>query len=82
MSYWCYERRSNYKARVYVIMKTIFYNPKYDTQSNEEKFLLRRRIRLMNHISKLKKDFKWYPEKLRELQRKLQETEMKLGIKT
>ena len=62
-------------------MKTIFYNPKYDVQSKEEKFLLKRRIRLLDKIHKLDKENKWYQESLRKLRIQLMDTEKKLGIK-
>lgn len=58
-----------------------FYNPKLDTQSNEEKFLLKRRIRLMNKLDALDKTAKHFDQSNRKILRQLKETELKLGIK-
>lgn len=58
-----------------------FYNPRLDVQSSEEKFLLKRRIRLMANIGKLDRDSKWYWKRRVKLIKQLKETENKLGIK-
>ena len=58
-----------------------FYNPKLDNPSNEENFLLKRRIRLMDKLSALKgKTDLISHHKIRVLTRKLDATEKKLGI--
>jgi hypothetical protein len=58
-----------------------FYNHKLDTQTKEERFLLKRRIRLMNKLDALDKTAKHYFQAHRKLSRQLRETEAKLGIK-
>jgi hypothetical protein len=58
-----------------------FYNPKLDTQTTEERFLLKRRIRLMNKLDALDKDDKWYWSKYTKITKQLKQTEEKLGIK-
>lgn len=58
-----------------------FYNPKLDTQTLEERFLLKRRIRLMQKLDALDKSSKHYFYVHHKLCRQLQDTEKKLGIK-
>jgi len=61
-----------------------FYNPKLDIQTKEERFLLKRRMRLLEkiqHINAVSKGRPFYEHELRKLNRKLKETEAKLGIK-
>jgi hypothetical protein len=60
-----------------------FYNQRLNSSSREERFLLKRRIRLMEKLRLIEKSksLPWYAHNKRRTERLLRETEAKLGIK-